>query len=410
MIDAVSGPLDGVRVLEVASHVFVPVAGAILAEWGADVVKIEHPVTGDPYRGLATVGLHRTYAGVDVNVQHANRGKRSVGIDLKTAQGRALLDRFIARSDVFLTNLRPSALDRLGLDVDGVRAANDSIVYVHGSGYGAAGPAADAAAYDIAAHWARSGMSALLQAPGAERPGAPPPAFGDLTGGLAVAGAVATALFRRATTGHAPVIDVSLLGVGLWQIQPVIVDAMISEPGADRPARRDRSETWNPLAETYRTRDGRFITLVMIDADRHWADLCERLGAPELADDPRFVDLDARKRNSRACVELLDRIFAQRDYEDWCRALEGASGAWAPVQFPSEVAADPQVEANGMIAHAELGGGDVLPMVMSPVRFDGHAPAAVRAPEHGEHTEQALVELGMSWDDIAELKESGAIL
>lgn len=402
--------MDGVRVLEVASHVFVPAAGAVLAEWGADVVKVEHPVTGDPYRGLATVGLHRTHAGVDVNFQYANRGKRSVGIDLKTDEGRALLDRFAAGSDVFLTNLRPSARARLAIDVDDIRAVNGSIVYVRGSGYGVEGPDAEAGAYDVAAHWARSGISALLHAPEAGWPSPPPPAFGDLTGALAVAGAVSAALFQRSATGHSPVIDVSLLAVGLWQIQPDVVDSLISGPGSPPRTRPDRRETWNPLAQTYRTRDGRFVSLVMIDADRHWADLCRRLGVPELVDDERFVDLEARRRHSRDCVAILDEVFARRDLDEWRAVLDGATGVWAPVQTPAEAAVDPQVVADEVIGRADLGAGESLPMVRSPVRWDGAAPPAVRAPEHGEHTEQALLELGLTWAEIADLKGADVIL
>ncbi len=400
--------MAGVRVLEVASHVFVPVAGAVLAEWGAEVVKIEHPVTGDAYRGLVTVGLHTSYRGVDVNFQYANRAKRSVGIDLGTERGRRLLDRFVERSDVFLTNLRPGAVRRLRIGVDDVRAANPSVVYVRGTGQGARGPDADRGGYDTAAYWSRSGMSSRLTAPDAV-PSPPPPAFGDFAAGLALAGAVSAALYRRAITGEPSVVDVSLLGMGMWQMQPDIVDAMIGAPANDAAPRPDRFDAPNPLAQHYRTRDGRFVALVMVDADRHWANLCETVGEPELAVDPRFVDRDSRRVNARACVERLDRIFEQRDLDDWCRILDRATGVWAPVRRPGEVADDPQVVANGFIGRADLGDGGSLPMVAPPVQFDGVPPTAHRAPEHGEHTEEELLAIGLTWDEIAELKAGGIV-
>jgi len=185
----VEGPLADVRAVEVASHVFVPMAGSVLTEWGAEVIKIEHPVEGDPYRGLVTVGLHNVYRGVDVFFQSANRGKRSVGIDLTRADGRDLLARIVATADVFLTNLRPSARRHLRIEVEDVRADNPDVVYVLGTAFGAKGPDGGSGAYDVGAYWARSGMQHLLTPPGAPWPTGARPAFGDVVGGLTIAGA-----------------------------------------------------------------------------------------------------------------------------------------------------------------------------------------------------------------------------
>jgi crotonobetainyl-CoA:carnitine CoA-transferase CaiB-like acyl-CoA transferase len=402
-----TAPLQGVRVVEVATHVFVPMAGALLAEWGADVVKVEHPLTGDPYRGLVTAGLHPLHDGVDPFFQAANRSKRSVGIDLATPEGRELLGRLLAAGDVFTTNLRPAARRRLGIDVDGVRADNPSIVYASGTAFGSRGPDAGRGGYDAGAYWARSGMQHLFTAPAAPWPAPTRPAFGDVAAALGLAAAVTTALYRRAVTGEATVVDSSLLAAGMWQVQNDVVSARLGDGTHARGP--DRYATWNPLMLPYRTADGRFVALMVLAPDRHWASLCSLIGRPELAGDPRFADLDARRRHARACVELLDAAFAERTLAEWRTVLGGFAGEWAVVQEPAEVHDDSQVRANGYVAGVDTGRGSTLPMVTSPVEFDGTPGAPTRAPEAGEHTEEVLLALGLGWDDIAALKERDVI-
>lgn len=400
-------PLNGVRILEVASHVFVPIAGGVLTEWGAEVIKIEHPVTGDPYRGLVTAGLHKSYNGIDPSFQFANRGKQSVAVDLKKPEGRDLIYRLAKGCDVFLTNFRPDARRRLQIECEDIRAHNPDIIYVRGSGYGARGPDAQRGGYDAAAYWSRAGFGEVFTPPNVEYPIMQRPAFGDVVGGLTIAGAISAALYRRATTGEPSIVDVSLLAMGMWQLQPDITHAKLDPHRVT--AVHDRKATWNPLSGTYRTRDNRFIILVMLDADRYWADFCQVIGRPELVDDPRFVDMDARKANARACVELLDEIFATRDYVDWCETLGKAKGVWSPFQTPFEVHSDPQVVANGYLADVEMANGSQLTLVTSPAQFDEASAHPTRAPEHGEHTETALLDLGLTWDEIAQLKDNGVI-
>jgi crotonobetainyl-CoA:carnitine CoA-transferase CaiB-like acyl-CoA transferase len=404
-----TGPLDGVRVLEVASHVFVPMSGAVLAEWGADVIKVEHPETGDPYRGLVTAGLHKVYGGVDVQFQAANRGKRSVGIDLKDADGRRVLSRLLGTADVFVTNLRAQAVERLNIDVEDVRAENPSLIYVRATAFGARGPDAGQGGYDAGAYWARSGMQHILTSPADEWPSPPPAAYGDVVGGLTIAGAISTALYRRAITGDPSVIDASLLASGMWQIQMEVTNACIDPPGPDRVV-PDRHEASNPLMLAYRTSDGRFIVLQMLASDRHWPDLCRLLGVPEMATDVRFVDMAARKQNARACVIRLDQVFATRNFREWRDILADFEGEWVPSLRPEELPRDPQVSANGYLTAVDLGNGHSLPLVAVPVQFDGRTAASTRAPEPGEHTEAVLQELGVSWEEIRDLKDRKTIV
>ena len=402
-----TGPLAGVRIVEAATHVFVPMAGAVLAEWGATVVKVEPPARGDPYRGLVTAGLHTLHDGVDPFFQAANRSKRSIGIDLTTAEGRELLGRLLAAGDVFTTNLRPPARRRLGLGVDAVRADNPAIVYARGSAFGNRGPDAERGGYDAGAYWARSGMQALFTAPDAPWPAPTRPAFGDVAAALGLAAAIAAALYRRAVTGEATVVDSSLLAAGMWQAQNDLVNASL---GDDTHARRpDRYATWNPLMLPYRTADGRFVALMTLTPDRHWPSLCALIGRSELADDPRFANLDARRANARECVELLEVAFAERTLAEWRPVLDRFAGEWTVVQEPEEVHDDPQVTANGYVASVDTGRGSTLPMVAAPAQFDGEPGAPARAPETGEHTEEVLLELGVSWDDITALKDRAVI-
>lgn len=394
--------------VEVASHVFVPMSGAVLTEWGADVVKIEHPETGDPYRGLVTAGLHKLHLGVDTAFQGANRGKKSVALDIKHPDGRALLSRIVASCDVFVTNLRADTRRRLRLDVDDIRADNPDIVYVRGTAFGPDGADAGRGGYDAGAYWARTGMGHLFSPPGSEWPTGSRPAFGDVVGGLTIAGAISTALYKRAMTGQPSVVDASLLASGMWQIQMDIVHAALESSREEGPIPQ-RYDSPNPLMLTYRTSDDRWVQLQMLSPERYWPDLCRAIGQPEMATDPRFADIGARRENSGECIRWLDQVFGERTFDEWRRVLADFEGEWVPVQSTHDVLDDPQVVANGYIAHVDVNGVDV-PMVAVPVQFDECESKPVRAPEHGEHTESVLLELGLSWDEIGDLKSNGALL
>ncbi|HKE72327.1 MAG TPA: CoA transferase [Acidimicrobiales bacterium] len=398
-------PMEGVKVLELASWTFVPAAGAVLADWGADVLKIEHPKFGDPQRGLVIGGLES--GGISFIMEIANRGKRSVGLDIGTDAGREVLYEMVRQSDVFLTNFLPDARARLRIDVDDIKAVNPRCVYVRGSGHGPKGPDAPKAGYDGTAYWARGGVAHSLTPPELDWPVNQTAAVGDLPGGMTIAGAISAALFHRERTGEAAVVDVSLLGTAMWSMQPGIVATYLHN--MDKMPRPDRSQNRNPISIHYRTKDGRFFKLSMLESDRWWADLCRHIDRPDLIDDERFVDAAARAENSAACVAALDEVFGARTLDEWRTAFDTLAGAWAPVQSVTELHDDVQAHANGYLREVTHSSGKEYRLVAAPAQFDMTPPDLVPCPEHGEHTELVLLELGYDWDRISELKDARTI-
>jgi len=404
------GPLDGLRVLELAMWSFVPSAGVVLAEWGAEVVKVEPPEGGDKLRGLVVSGVGGSDSGLSFMFEVNNRGKRSVGIDVRHPEGLEVVLRLAEQSDVFLTSFLPEVRARLGVDVEVVQERNPQIVYAIGSGAGRTGPEADRGGYDLSSYWARTGLSAATTAPCAQHPANLPVAgFGDLSTGLVLAGAVSAALVRREREGRGSVVDASLLGNGLWAAQTEVTATNLL--GTDRFFKRERDEASNPLNVPFLTADGRHLQLVMLEADRHWPDLCRRIGRPDLAENPRFETMAARREHLGECLAALDEVFAGRTLGEWREALAGATGVWAAVQSAREAAEDEQARANGYVRDVRSAGGEQYVSVSSPVRFDGEEPEHHAAPEHGADTDAVLVEiLGMDLDELLGLKVAGAVL
>ncbi|MEQ8841866.1 MAG: CoA transferase [Acidimicrobiales bacterium] len=405
-----SGPLDGVRVVELASWMFIPSAGSVLADWGADVIKVEPPDGGDPQRGLITSGLLPGGAGgVNFMVEQPNRSKRSMAIDLRHDDGHEAFMRLVETADVFLTNYLPPIRRKLRVDTDDIRARNPSIVIARGSGQGSQGPHAEKGGYDGASFWARGGLGAVFPPDENGWPAAQSsPAFGDVMGGLSVAGAIAAALVKRERTGEGSVVDVSLLATAMWQISPLVVASKLF--GMSSLPRGDRRLSPNPGVGVYKTKDDRFISLILLQSDKHWDDFAARLDRPILVDDDRFAHSSARAENGPACIDILDDAFAERTLDEWKARLETFEGVWTPFQTLDELYADPQVVANGYLPTMIHGSGDEVQLVASPAQFDETPTVVERAPELGEHTELILAELGVGWDEITAMKESGAIL
>ncbi|GAB2658852.1 CaiB/BaiF CoA transferase family protein [Nocardia goodfellowii] len=398
-------PLEGFRVLEVAMYGFVPSAGAVLAEWGAEVIKIEHAVTGDPQRGLRRTGAFEVLGDPNPNWEHPNRGKRSVGLDMSKPEGREVLYELARRSDVFLTSFLPEHRRKFGIDVAEIRAVNPAIVYARGSALGPRGAESGKGGYDMTAFWARGGIAASLTPAGVQGMVPPPgPAFGDTISGTNLAGGIVAALLKRERTGEPSVVDVSLLGSGVWAMgHGIALSVHLDQPMVPPPLGAHGSPT-NPLSGLYVTADGRYLSFVMMQPAKFWADVCKHIDRPELAQDPRFATAESLGANTAAAVEILQTVIATRTLAEWSERFITLAGPWAPVQDSRQVADDAQVRANEYLIRA-----GELELAAGPVQFDVTAAVTGPAPEFAAHTAEVLLELGLDWDRIIALQTAGAV-
>src|SRR5256714_7566027 len=399
------GVLDGIKVLEVAEHGFVPSAAAILAEWGADVVKVERP-TGDPLRLIMSMGFAADTGDFNWLFEQFNRDKRGVAIDLRNDDGRAALDRLIAWADVYITNFLPSARTKLRLHPEDIWAVNPRCVYAIGSGQGLEGPDADLGGFDAVSYWARGGLAHMLTQKGAPLV-QPRGALGDGPSGAYLAGGVAAALFRRERTGEPTLVDVSLLGAAVWTLSNDLVPTTILQA---EPKRHVAGKSLGSvLVGSYRTGDERWISLNMLDPERHWAPTCRALGLGELIDRPEYATAALRtERPPELHPTIVERIgsFTLAELKE---RLAAEDTIFSPIASPVEVINEPQVIANGYLARHPSH--ESARLASSPVQFDGHGLDVRRgAPAIGEHSDEVLREVGVADDEIERLRENGSLV
>jgi len=403
--------MEGVRVLEVAQFTFTPSAGAVLADWGAEVIKVEHAEAGDAQRGLKFGTGGTGSDSFQPLMEHANRGKRSIGLALESESARQVLYELARTADVFVTNFLPDARRRLRIDVEDLREVNPRVVYVRGSAHGQRGPDAERGGFDGSTFWCRAGSAMATTPPDAPRlMGMPSGGYGDSLGGMTIAGGIAAALFARERTGEPSVVDVSLLGVGTWAMALSINISMLLDMAL--PVAPLDAPPWlpfNPTIGTYRTADGRWISLTMLQPGRYWGDLCCHIDREDLISDERFDSGEKLIQNAAEAGALIAEAIASQSYQFWLERFATLEGQWAPAQDTLEAANDPQVRANGYIAKVTDADGNERELVANPVQFDEAAPVLVRAPQFAEHTDEILRELGRTDDEILSLKAEGAV-
>jgi crotonobetainyl-CoA:carnitine CoA-transferase CaiB-like acyl-CoA transferase len=421
--------LEGIKVIDCSQVAAVPMAARHLGDFGADVIHVEHPVTGDFWRGFQEAQAE-SGGGISSDFNYGweqfNRNKRSITLNLYNENGRAIMHKMAAQADVFVSNLRPFELEKFEMDYETLSKINPRLIWGNINGYGKKGPEKDNPAYDTTAYWARAGIHALFSMPGAPvltyRP-----AFGDTVAGLALAYGVVQALYVREKTGIGQAVDISLLHTGLYQLSFDVSGALATgkdikdwreEPSlemqqqslaaiaqiADFYAARTKS----PLTGSYLTQDLRSLLFIVLQPDRYWAKFCKAVGREDLAQNPKYDTIEGRAEDRIALRKTFAEIFITKTLAEWIPLLEGIP--YAPVQTILEAVHDVQARENGYFVSYEHPERGMIEQLANPVMMS-RTPASVRlpAPEFGQHTEEVLLEHGYTWEDISVFQKDGTI-
>lgn len=396
---------EGLKVLDIASFIAGPVATTIMADFGAAVIKIEAP-GGDPYRAFDR-GPGMPRAGFDYSWVADNRSKRGICLDLKHSEGQAILHKLVAGADVLVTNFPMPVREKLKLTYDDLKPLNGRLIYASLTAYGEEGPEAPKTGFDSTALWARSGLMDLVKTAPDAAPARSVPGMGDHPTGTALFAAIAIALYQREKTGEGAHVSTSLLANGAWW-NTVYLQAALT--GAEIPPRPHRDEWFNALANHYKCRDGRWFILALINEARHAGNFFEAIGRPDLLDDPRFRDREARRANAVALTRILDEIIVQKDWEEWRHVFEAHGITFGVINRPEDVPADRTFEDAGAIVPVGYEGAPMARVVGSPVFMRGQDKVAPGpAPAMGEHNAAVLRELGYGESEIRRLQETGVV-
>jgi formyl-CoA transferase len=394
--------LSGIRVIDCGTYIAGPAAATVMSDFGAEVIKIERPPLGDPYRYLSRIPIMPVSDLLYCWILD-NRNKKSIALNLGDDEGREVLLKLVETADVFITNYQPSLVHKFGIGFEDLQSLNDRLIYAHVTGYGEEGEDAEKPGYDMTAYWARSGLMGTMRYAGAE-PCHSVPGFGDHPTSMTLFGGIMLALYRRGITGKGMKISTSLIASGAWSNACLLQAALV---GAQFMPEWTRQTSPNPIVNHYVTRDGKRFITCCVDPKKDWGNLCRSLGQPELTSDERFCTPELRQTNATALIAILDKEVGSRDMAEWKEIFRQNDVIWAFVPETHEAVLDPQMEANGVFAEIKPG----LRTISSPLNVTGVEKVnPTLAPAPGEHTLEILRSLGYGDGAIEDLVRRGAAM